>query len=113
MTSIAHVETGTVVGGYRIDAIAGQGGMGVVYRATQLGLDRLVALKLISAELAGDAAFRSRFDSEAQLAASIDHPNVVPVHGVEEADARAGRWTALAELSGERPLLAGAPTGAG
>ena len=86
MTSIPHVETGTVIGGYRIDAIAGQGGMGVVYRATQLGLDRVVALKLITAELAGDAAFRSRFESEAQLAASIDHPNVVPVYGAGEAD---------------------------
>ena len=60
--------------------------MGVVYRATQLGLDRVVALKLITAELAGDAAFRSRFESEAQLAASIDHPNVVPVYGAGEAD---------------------------
>jgi serine/threonine-protein kinase len=86
MTSIPHVETGSVIGGYRIDAIAGQGGMGVVYRATQLGLDRVVALKLITAELAGDAAFRSRFESEAQLAASIDHPNVVPVYGAGEAD---------------------------
>jgi YVTN family beta-propeller protein len=80
------MSTGTVLGAYRIDAIAGQGGMGVVYRATQLGLDRVVALKVIAAEFAGNVDFRNRFKSEAQLAASIDHPNVVPIYETGEAD---------------------------
>ena len=84
--SIPHMETGTVLGGYRIDGVAGQGGMGVVYRATQLGLDRPVALKVIAAELADNADFRDRFKSEAQLAASIDHPNVVPIYEAGEAE---------------------------
>ena len=84
--SIPHMETGTELGGYRIDGVAGQGGMGVVYRATQLGLDRPVALKVIAAELADNLDFRNRFKSEAQLAASIDHPNVVPVFEAGEAD---------------------------
>ena len=84
--AIAHMETGTVLGAYRIDAVAGEGGMGVVYRATQLGLDRPVALKVIALEFAHDAGFRGRFKSEAQLAASIDHPNVVPVYEAGEAD---------------------------
>jgi eukaryotic-like serine/threonine-protein kinase len=88
-----------------------------VYRATQLGLGRAAALKVIAAEYADNVDFRNRFTSEAQLAASIDHPNVVRVNrgfhvgGVMDA-LRAGRWNVLAELSGERPLLAGAPTGA-
>ena len=84
--AIAHMEPGTVLGDYRIEAVAGQGGMGVVYRATQLGLGRPVALKVIASELAGHADFRSRFKSEAQLAASIDHPNVVPVYEAGEVD---------------------------
>jgi YVTN family beta-propeller protein len=81
-----HLETGTALGGYRIDGIAGQGGMGVVYRATQLGLDRPVALKVIASEFADNLDFRNRFKSEAQLAASIDHPNVVPIFEAGEAD---------------------------
>ncbi|MET0771109.1 MAG: protein kinase [Solirubrobacteraceae bacterium] len=84
--SIPHMESGTILGGYRIDAVAGQGGMGVVYRATQLGLDRPVALKVIASELADNLDFRNRFKSESQLAASIDHPNVVPVYEAGEAD---------------------------
>jgi YVTN family beta-propeller protein len=84
--SSPHLENGTTLGGYRIDGVAGKGGMGVVYRATQLGLGRVVALKVIAAELAGNLDFRNRFESEAQLAASIDHPNVVPVFEAGEAE---------------------------
>jgi YVTN family beta-propeller protein len=82
----AHMEAGTVFGGYRIDGVAGEGGMGVVYRATQLALDRSVALKVIASEFAHDPSFRDRFHSEALLAASIDHPNVVPVYEAGESD---------------------------
>src|SRR5262245_1812491 len=60
--------------------------MGVVYRATELALDRPVALKLIAPELAGDAAFRERFLRESRLAASIDHPGILPVYAAGEAD---------------------------
>src|SRR5262245_6496288 len=85
-TTYPLLETGSVLGGYRIDSVAGRGGMGVVYRATQLGLDRVVALKVIVGELADNVDFRGRFESEAQLAASIDHPNVIPVYEAGEAD---------------------------
>ena len=85
-SGIAYMEAGTVLGSYQIDDVAGEGGMGVVYRATQLGLDRPVALKVIALEFAYDAVFRARFKSEAQLAASIDHPNVVPVYEAGETD---------------------------
>ncbi len=66
-------------GSYRIEAEVARGGMGVVYRALDLGLDRPVALKVMSAALSGDQGFRARFRREAALAARIDHPHVVPV----------------------------------
>src|SRR5262245_53050745 len=65
--------------GYRIESLAGRGGMGVVYRATDLGLERVVALKLISTELGRNAGFRRRFEAESKVAASLDHPNVIPI----------------------------------
>jgi len=75
-----------VFGGYRIEEVAGRGGMGVVYRAVQLDLGRPVALKLIAADRAADPDFRERFQRESRMAAAIDHPNVVPVHGAGEED---------------------------
>jgi len=75
-----------VFGGYRIEEVAGRGGMGVVYRAVQLDLGRPVALKLIAADRAADPDFRERFQRESRMAAAIDHPNVVPVHGAGEHD---------------------------
>ena len=71
---------GDVFAGHRITGVAGRGGMGVVYRAVQLDLDRAVALKLIAADLAEDSSFRDRFVRESRLAASIDHPNVIPIY---------------------------------
>jgi serine/threonine protein kinase len=72
--------------GYRVDSRIGRGGMGVVYAATDLSLDRPVALKVLSEALAGDPAFRRRFVSESKLAASLDHPNVIPIHAAGEHD---------------------------
>jgi serine/threonine-protein kinase len=80
------ISAGSIVAGYRIESVAGQGGMGVVYRATQLALGRPVALKLIATELAHDVSFRQRFQRESQIAASIDHPNVIPVYEAGDAD---------------------------
>jgi serine/threonine protein kinase len=77
---------GAVIGGYRIEAGIGRGGMGVVYRAEEVRLGRQVALKLIAPELADDPDFRQRFQRESRLAASIDHPNVIPVHAAGEVD---------------------------
>jgi serine/threonine protein kinase len=72
--------------GYRIDGRVGRGGMGVVYRATDLSLDRTVALKVLDDELAKDPAFRRRFVTESKLAASLDHPNVIPIYAAGEHD---------------------------
>jgi hypothetical protein len=80
------VSTGSRIAGYRIEGVAGHGGMGVVYQATQLALGRRVALKLISPVLADDPRFRERFKRESRLAASIDHPNVIPVYEAGEID---------------------------
>ena len=79
-------EVGTQFAGYRIEGVVARGGMGVVYRATELALDRPVALKLIAPELAGDDSFRERFLRESRLAASIDHAGILPVYAVGEAD---------------------------
>ena len=74
------------VGEYVIEAEIGRGGMGVVYRARQARLERAVALKVIAPNMAQDATFRGRFDRESRLAASIEHPNAVPVYEAGEAD---------------------------
>src|SRR5215208_1329581 len=83
---MADLAPGTVVAGYRVEGVLGRGGMGVVYRATQLSLDRPVALKAIAPELAGDATFRERFKRESRIAASIEHPNVIPVYEAGEGE---------------------------
>ena len=75
----AELAIGSTFAGHRIDAIAGRGGMGVVYRATDLTLDRPVALKLLVPSLARDPVFRARFERECRLAAALDHPHVVPI----------------------------------
>jgi predicted Ser/Thr protein kinase len=87
--------SGTEVAGYRVIDLIGAGGMGHVYRAMQLRLDRIVALKVIRPELAAEEAFREQFQQEARLAASIDHPAVVPIYEAGEADGElfvAMRW---------------------
>ena len=75
---------GRELAGYRVEALIGRGGMGVVYRAHDLALDRPVALKILSPELAADDGFRERFLIESRVAASIDHPNIVPVYDAGE-----------------------------
>jgi ABC-type branched-subunit amino acid transport system substrate-binding protein/predicted Ser/Thr protein kinase len=82
----ATLRPGATFGGYRVEALVGRGGMGVVYRATDLSLQRPVALKLIAPELAEDERFRSRFHKEPRLAASLDHPSVVPIYEAGERD---------------------------
>ena len=77
---------GVTFAGCRLEAVAGRGGMGVVYRATQLALRRPVALKAIAPELAADGDYRERFERESHLAASLDHPNVIPVYEAGERD---------------------------
>src|SRR3954454_23108859 len=73
-------KPGDVFVNHRIQGLAGRGGMGVVYRALDLDLDRTVALKVIAPALADDPDFRARFVAESKAAASIEHPHVIPVY---------------------------------
>jgi serine/threonine protein kinase len=86
MATSADSRIGSVLVGYRIEALLGRGGMGVVYRSEDLALERKVALKLLAPDLAADARFRERFHRESRLAASIDHASIVPVYEAGEAD---------------------------
>jgi serine/threonine-protein kinase len=83
---LAPLENGTTIAGYRVEGVLGQGGMGVVYEATQLSLSRTVALKLLAANLGDDPAFRERFRREGLLQAQIDHPNIVTVYEAGDTD---------------------------
>jgi CheY-like chemotaxis protein len=76
---------GTSFAGHRINGVLGHGGMGVVFRATDVRLDRVVALKLITPAAGDDPLFRTRFEQECRLAAAIDHPHAVQIfHAGEE-----------------------------
>jgi serine/threonine-protein kinase len=77
---------GSVIAGHRLERLVGRGGMGVVYEAVDESLDRTVALKLIAPELAAEPGFRGRFMTESRIAASLDHPNVVPIFRAGEED---------------------------
>jgi YVTN family beta-propeller protein len=92
--AVANMEVGLggLVGaelaGYRIERLLGRGGMGVVYLAEDLRLKRKVALKLLSPVLAEDDDFRARFLHESEIAASLDHPNIVPIYEAGEIEGR-------------------------
>lgn len=73
-----------LAGRYSIDRELGRGGMGVVYLAREVHLDRLVAIKLLPPDRAVQATLRARFLREARLAAKLSHPNIIPIHTVEE-----------------------------
>src|SRR5256885_5255103 len=72
--------------GHRIEALIGRGGMGVVYLAEHLRLGRKVALKILNPELSESEQFRDRFIRESQLAATLDHPNVITIYDAGEVD---------------------------
>src|ERR1043166_9756122 len=72
------VHTGAVIAGYRVTSLVGEGAVGSVYVAEDVTSARRVALKLLAPELARDERFRQRFLRESHVAASLDHPHVVP-----------------------------------
>jgi hypothetical protein len=85
---MAEVPVGSEFAGHHIEAVAGRGGMGVVYKAVDLALDRAVALKLIAPEYADDDQFRERFKRESKTAASIKHPHVITIYRAGDDDGR-------------------------
>src|SRR4051812_34884042 len=81
-----ELQAGEEFAGHRIEGVLGRGGMGVVYRAVDLRLERVVALKLITPALSADEDFRRRFQRESQLAASVRQQNVVTIYQAGEAE---------------------------
>jgi hypothetical protein len=81
-----ELSAGDEFAGYEIERSLGRGGMGVLYLALEPGLERRVALKLIAPEAATDEVFAGRFAEESKIAASIEHPNVVPIYAAGEED---------------------------
>jgi streptogramin lyase len=105
MSASAESRVGTELLGYRIEALLGRGGMSLVYRAHDPRLKRDVALKVLAHEVAEDSAFRERFLSESELAAGLEHPNVVPIHDVGEVDGQLFIVMRLVEEGDLRSLL--------
>jgi eukaryotic-like serine/threonine-protein kinase len=96
---IRDALTPLLSGTYTIERELGRGGMGVVYLARELRLDRLVAIKVLPPHLAGDATVRERFLREARTAAQLSHPNIVPIYRAEEVGGFA--YFAMAFIEGE------------
>jgi serine/threonine protein kinase len=94
----AELSHGDEFAGYRIERRLGRGGMGIIYLAIEPGLERRVALKLIAPEAAADEVFARRFAEESRIAASIEHPNVVPIYAAGEEDGVP--WIAMRFVAG-------------
>jgi serine/threonine protein kinase len=95
------LSAGSTFGGYEVEDVVGLGGIGVLYRARQLRLDRPVALKVVEAGVARDPVVRERLRREARAVASLDHPNVVPLYEAGEKDGTVyivSRWVDGTEL---------------
>ena len=80
------LTVGSRLGHYDVTALIGEGGMGQVYQATDTKLKRQVALKILPEAFAGDPERLARFQREAEVLASLNHPNIAQIHGLEEAD---------------------------
>ncbi|MGH3971489.1 MAG: serine/threonine-protein kinase PknH/PknJ [Mycobacterium sp.] len=106
------LHAGSLVAGYRIERVLGSGGMGEVYLAAHPSLPRYDALKVLSTELSGDPDFRTRFIREADVAARLDHPNIVSIHNRGQTD-EGQLWIAMQFVDGtdaDQALRAGTMT---
>jgi serine/threonine-protein kinase len=95
------LSPGSTFAGYEIENVVGLGGLGILYRARQLRLDRPVAIKLVEPEVARDPVIRERLRREARMVAALDHPNVVPLYEAGEQDGTVyivTRWVEGIEL---------------
>jgi serine/threonine protein kinase len=92
---------GSTFAGYEVESVVGAGGIGILYRARQVRLDRPVALKLVEPDVARDPVIRERLRREARMVAALDHPNVVPLYAAGEEDGAVyivTRWIEGTEL---------------
>src|SRR5512143_2280491 len=78
------LSSGDQLGHYKIQSMIGKGGMGEVYRALDTRLERDVAIKVLPASVAGDPERLTRFEREAKVVASLNHPNIATIYGVED-----------------------------
>src|SRR5664279_358491 len=95
------LSPGTTFAGYEIESVVGAGGIGILYRARQLRLDRPVALRLVEPDVARDPVIRERLRREARMVAALEHPNVVPLYAAGEEDETVyivTRWVEGTEL---------------
>jgi eukaryotic-like serine/threonine-protein kinase len=95
----ATLSAGDIVGNYKILGLAGAGGMGVVYRALDIKLERMVALKFLPEHLVSTNEDKERFLREARTASSLDHPNIGVIHGLEDSGGRS--FIVMAYYAGE------------
>src|SRR5882672_8997980 len=93
------ITIGTSLGSYEITALLGKGGMGEVYRARDTKLKREVAIKILPEEFSRDADRVSRFQREAEVLASLNHPNIASIHDVQEVDG--SRFLVMELVGGE------------
>jgi serine/threonine protein kinase len=109
---VTDYQSGFELAGYRIESVIGRGGMAVVYRAEDTRLGRKVALKVLTPVLAHNEQFQQRFIRESRLAASLDHPNIVPIYEAGEADGQlfiAMRYVAGSDLKALLSQTGGMP----
>lgn len=109
LPTIMPLTPGTRLGAYEILGPLGSGGMGEVFRALDTRLDRHVAIKVLSAEMAGDAAAIGRFEREAKAVARLSHPNIVAIHDFANHEGTLYAVTELLEGQTLRDKLAGGP----
>src|SRR5438093_12292414 len=93
------VQTGATIGPYKVDREIGRGGMGVIFLAHDTRLGRTVALKALPEGVASDPDRLQRFEREARVLASLNHPNVAAIYGLEESEGR--RYLVLEHIEGE------------
>src|SRR2546427_7121848 len=93
------IAAGATIGPYKVDREIGRGGMGVVFLAHDARLGRTVALKALPDDVASDPDRLQRFEREARVLASLSHPNVAAIYGLEESEGR--RYLALEHVEGE------------
>src|SRR5262245_13962670 len=101
-TAAVALTPGVRLGPYEVIALIGEGGMGQVYRATDTNLKRAVAIKVLPESVASDAERLARFQREAEVLASLNHPNIAAIYGLE----RSGGTTALVMELVEGPTIA-------
>ena len=104
-TRAVSMTPGKTLGHYRLQEQIGEGGMGVVWKALDLKLDRPVAIKFMPEELAGDPGRRALFEREAKAIAALHHPNIVTIYAIEEA--KGLRFLTMELIEGEMVTMLG------